>query len=97
MVQTVKTKKVYTGWKVVLLEKPLASSRIFFNIKMLTDPTSGYRSLISFDDPTFVSHYVLDGPMQQLEVKGEGIFQGDIWVFNNTTGDLPYALTEILI
>ena len=97
MVQTLKTKKVYTGWKVVLLEKPLASSRIFCNIKMLTDPTSGYRSLISFDDPTFASHYVLDGPMQQLEAKGEGIFQGNIWAQNTSPTDLVFVLTEILI
>jgi len=97
MVQTLKTKKVYTGWKVVLLEKPLASSRIFFNIKMLTDPTSGYRALVSFDDPTFVSHYVLDGPMQQLEAKGEGVFQGAIWANNTSPVDLVFTMTEILI
>ena len=97
MVQTVKTKKVYTGWKVVLLEKPLASSRIFFNIKMLTDPTSGYRSLISFDDPTFASHYVLNGPMQELKARGKGIFQGAIWVNNMSPVDLIFTMTEILI
>ena len=97
MAQTLKTKKVYTGWKVVLLEKPLASSRIFFNIKMLTDPTSGYRSLISFDDPTFTSHYVLDGPMQQLKARGEGIFQGDIWVQNVSSPDLIFVTMETLV
>ena len=97
MVQTVKTQKVYTGWKVVLLQKPLASRRIFFSIKLLTDPTSGYRSLVSFDDPTFASHYILDGPMQQLEVKGEGIFQGAIWVDNMSPVDLVFTMTEILI
>ena len=84
MVQTLKTTKVYNGWKVVLLEKPLASTRIFFNIKMLTDPT-------------FVSHYVLDGPMQQLEAKGEGIFQGAIWVNNTSPVDLVFTMTEILV
>ena len=97
MVQTLKTTKVYNGWKVVLLEKPIASSRIFFNIKMLTDPTPGYRSLISFDDPTFVSYYVLNGPMQQLEAKGEGIFQGAIWANNTSPVDLLFTMTEILI
>ena len=97
MVQTLKTLKVYNGWKAILLEKPLASRRIFFSIKMLTDPTSGYRSLLSFDDPTFASHYVLDGPMQQLEARGEGIFQGDIWVHNTSPVDLVFTMTEILL
>ena len=97
MVQTLKTKKVYTGWKVVLLEKPLASSRIFFSIKMLTDPTPGYRSLISFDDPTFASHYILDGPVQQLEAKGEGIFQGAVWAHNASPAELIFVMTEILV
>ena len=97
MVQTLKTTKVYNGWKVVLLEKPLASSRIFFNIKMLTDPTPGYRALISFDDPTFASQYILEGQIQQLEVKGEGIFQGNIWAHNVSPVDLIFVMTEILI
>ena len=97
MVQTLKTTKVYNGWKVVLLEKPIASSRIFFNIKMLTDPTPGYRSLISFDDPSFASHYIFDGPVQQLEAKGEGIFQGTIWAWNVSPVDILFTMTEILI
>ena len=76
MAQTLKTRTIYTGWKRVLLEKPLASTRIFFSIKVLTDLSMGHRSHISFDDPAFYSYYTLDGPMQHFEGKGEGIFQG---------------------
>ena len=97
MVQTVKSLTVYTGWKVILLDKPLASKRIFFSIKVFTDPTAGNRSLISFDDPTFASHYILDGNIQELEAKGEGIFQGAIWVQNISSADLLFTMTEILI
>ena len=97
MAQTVKSQWVSSGWIIRLLNKPQVLNRIFFNIKMLTDPTSGYRSLISFDDPTFASHYVLDGPMQQLEARGEGIFQGDIWAHNTSPVDLVFTMTEILV
>ena len=97
MVQTVKSLTVYTGWKVILLDKPLASKRIFFNIKVLTDPTAGNRSLISFGDPTFASHYIFDGNIQGLEAKGEGIFQGNIWAQNISPVDILFTMTEILI
>ena len=80
-----------------MLEKPLASHRIFFSIKVLTDLSVGYKSRISFDDPTFSSYYTLDGPIQQLEAKGEGISQGDIWALNLSPVDLLFVLTEILI
>ena len=97
MAQTLKTQWVYTGWKVILLEKPLASRRIFFSIRVLTDLSAGHRSNISFDDPTFSSYYTLDGPIQQLEAKGEGISQGTIWVQNLSSMDLLFVMTEILI
>ena len=97
MVQTAKSLKVDSGWKVVLLEKPRASTRIFFSIKVLADPTSGYKAWISFDDPTFVSHYILQGQTQQLKAKGEGIFQGAIWVQNMSPADLVFVMTEILV
>ena len=97
MAQTVKTKTVYTGWKLVLLEKPLASHRIFFSIQALTDLSFGHRSHISFDDPTFSSYYTLDGQIQHLEAKGEGIFQGTIWAHNLSSTDLLFVMTEILV
>ena len=97
MVQTLKAQMVYTGWKVILLEKPRSSSRIFFSIKALVDPTAWRRSLVSFDDPSFASHYIFDGPVQQLEARGEGIFQGTVWVQNVSSVDIPFTVTEILI
>jgi len=97
MAQTLKTKTVYTGWKTVLIEKPLASTRIFFSIRALTDLSTGHRSHISFGDPVFSSYYTLDGPVQQLEAKGEGIFQGDIWVENVSPTDLIFVAMEILV
>ena len=97
MVQTIKTKTLYTGWKLVLLEKPLASRRIFFSIRVLTDLSMGHRSHISFDDPAFYSYYTLDGPVQHFEGKGEGLFQGDIWVQNVSPADLVFVVTEILV
>ena len=97
MVQTVKSVRVYPGQHVVLLEKPLVLCRIFYSIKVLTDLAMGYRSHISFDDPKFLSYYILDGQVQQLEAKGEGICQGDIWVRNVSSAELIFVTTEILI
>ena len=97
MVQTVHSLTVYTGWKVILLEKPCSSSRIFFSIKALVDPTAWHRSLVSFDDPSFASHYIFDGPVQQLEARGEGIFQGAVWAQNVSPVDIIFSMTEILI
>ena len=97
MAQTLKTQWVYTGWKVILLERPRVLTRIFFSIKVLTDLSAGYKSHISFDDPTFSSYYTLDGSIQQLEAKGEGIFQGDIWVENVSPTDLIFVAMETLV
>jgi len=82
---------------VILLEKPRALCRIFYSIKVLTDSTIGHRSHISFDDPAFLSYYILDGRVQQLEAKGEGICQGAIWVRNVSSAELIFVMTEILI
>ena len=97
MAQTVKTQWVYSGWRVVLLEKPIVSTRIFFSIKVLTDLSMGHKSHISFDDHAFSSYYTLDGPIQELEAKGEGISQGTIWAHNLSSMDLLFVMTEILI
>ena len=97
MVQTVKSQNVYTGWKVILLEKPLALCRIFFSIDVLVDPAAWRRSIISFDDPSFSEHYVLDGPVQHFEARGEGITQGTIWAQNVSPVDLIFVMTEILV
>jgi len=97
MAQTVKSQRVPSGWSVILLEKPRVLCRIFYSIRVLTDLTIGYKSYISFDDPTFTSYYTLDGWSQQLEAKGEGICQGAIWAQNVSSAELVFVMSEILI
>ena len=97
MVQTVRSEIILAGHKKIMFEKPLVLCRIFLSIRALAPPDSWAESRISFDDPMFYSYYTLAGSSKYFETKGEGIFQGDIWVFNNATGDLLYTLTEILI
>ena len=97
MVQTVKSTRVYPGQNEVLLEKPMVLRRISYSIKVLTDLTMGHKSHISFDDPNFFSYYILDGPVQELEAKGEGIFQGNIWAHNASSVELLFVMTEILV
>ena len=97
MVQTVKSTRVYPGQNEVLLEKPMVLCRISYSIKVLTDLTMGHKSHISFDDPNFFSYYILDGPVQELEAKGEGIFQGNIWAHNASSVELLFVMTEILV
>jgi len=81
----------------ILLEKPHALHRIFFSVRALADQSTWYQSKVSFDDPTFRSFYVLNGPAKYFEAKGEGIFQGDVWVHNASDQNLQYTATEILI
>ena len=81
----------------ILLEKPSALRRILFSIKALTGSTTEHIAHISFDDPTFLSYYIFGGPVQQLEAKGEGICQGDIWGRNVSSGEIVFVMTEILI
>jgi len=40
---------------------------------------------------------VIDGPAKYFEAKGEGIFQGDVWVLNASDQNLQYVSTEILV
>ena len=97
MVQTVLSKTLQPGQKSILLEKPLVSYRIFFSIRALADQTAWYQSKISFGDPMFRTYYVIDGPAKYFEAAGEGIFQGRVWVRNESTANLLYTTTEILI
>ena len=97
MVQTVKSITLLSGERKMFLEKPLVLSRIFFGICAFAPQTSWYESQISLGDPSFRSYYILGGPVNYFGARGEGIFQGDIWVFNNATGDLSYTLSEILL
>ena len=97
MVQTVMSETLPAGGKKLLLEKPLALHRIFFSIRALADQSAWYQSKVSFDDPLFRSFYVLNGPAKYFEAKGEGIFQGDVWVHNTSDQNIQYTATEILI
>ena len=97
MAQTLRTTTLQPSEKILLIEKPRMLRRIFFSIRALSDQNMWYQSRMSFDDPLFHSFYVLDGPAKYFEAKGEGIFQGDVWVLNASDQNLQYTATEILI
>ena len=80
-----------------MLDKPRVLNRIFFSVKVLTDSTTDYRVYISLGDPRFSSYYAIGRTVPFFEAKGEGIFQGDVWVQNVSTSDLLFVMTEILI
>ena len=97
MVQIVKSQSLPPGQQLIFFEKPHALCRIFIGISALLPLTVNYKSKISFDDPMFYTYYILLGSTIHFEVKGEGIFQGDIWVRNESTISITYSLTEILV
>ena len=96
MVQTVRSITVLAGEKKIILEKPLALHRIFFSIRAFAPYDEWHESKISFDDPQFLSFYVLDESARYFEAKGEDIFQGNIWVYNMSNTNLLHSATEIL-
>ena len=97
MAQTVKSLTLLPGERKMFLEKPLVLSRIFFGICAFAPQTSWHESQISLGDPSFSSFFVLGGPVHYFEARGEGMFQGDIWVRNVSSVDLLYSATEILV
>ena len=97
MVQIVKSETIPPGHKKIIFEKPRVLRRIFIGIKALVNPDAWCESRVSFGDPSFSSFYVLNGPAKYFEAKGEGIFQGDVWVLNASDQNLQYTATEILI
>jgi len=97
MVQTIHSITILAGEKKILIEKPRVSTRIFFSVRAFADQTTWYETKISFDDPNFRSFYVIDGPAKYFEARGEGIFQGDVWVYNASNTNLLYSVTEILV
>ena len=97
MAQTVVSVTISPGQQRMLIEKPQASYRIFFSVRALSPDTSWYQSKISLGDPMFMSYYVIDGPAKYFEATGEGIFQGRVWVRNESTTNLLYVATEILV
>ena len=97
MVQTVRSITILAGEKRIILEKPRNSCRIFFSVRAFADQTAWLETKLSFDDPFFNSFYVIDGPAKYFEAKGEGIFQGNVWIYNISNINLLYSATEILI
>jgi len=97
MVQTVKSVRLPPGQQGIFLARPHALSRIFFKITAILPQTANYQSLISFDDPLFADYYTLLGSNTSLEAEGDGIFQGTIFVFNQSTVNILYSTSEILV
>ena len=97
MVQNVRSFLVPPGTQEKIFEKPRVLRRIFFGITMLAGDEVWRQTRISFDGPQFDSFYILDGPYKHLEVKGDGLSQGDIWAHNTTDISLHYTAAEILL
>ena len=97
MVQTVKSWTLLSGENKLFLEKPRVLRRVYFKISALLPLSSNYSSRISFDDPMFYTGYTLVASNLHFEAKGEGIFQGNIWVRNMSTITITYTSTEILV
>ena len=97
MVQTVRSETILGGGKKIIFERPLALNRIFFSINVLAPLDTWFESWVSFGDPMFLSYYTLTGYFKYFEAKGEGIFQGDVWIYNLSDQNLEYTTTEILI
>ena len=97
MVQTVRSMTILSGEKKIIIEKPRTLCRIFFSVRAFADQNTWLETKISFDDPQFLSFYVIDGPAKYFEAKGEGIFQGNVWIYNLSNINLLYSATEILI
>jgi len=96
MVQTVKSEILPGGHKKIIFEKPHVLRRIFMSIQVLAPPEAWCESRVSFGDPMFYSYYTLAGYSKYFQIKGEGVSQLDVWVFNTTTGPVLYTMTEIL-
>ena len=97
MVQTVRSETISAGHKKIVFEKPLVLRRIFMSIIAHTTTEAWYETRLSFDDPGFHSYYTLAGYSKYFETKGEGISQGDVWVFNTSTASVLYTMVEILV
>jgi len=96
MVQTVKSVLVLIGEKKIVLEKPHALHRIFFSLRVLARLEAWLDVKMSFDDPLFLSWYSLNGPEKYFEAAGVDIFQGNIWIYNNSDLHLWILVSEIL-
>ena len=97
MVQTVKSLRLPPGHQGIFFERPHVLSRIFFKIVAILPVTANYMSKISFDDPLFSDYYTLLGSSTYLEGEGDGIFQGNIFVRNESSVNILFSTIEILI
>ena len=97
MVQTLITIGLPPESQRILFEKPISLRRIFFGISMIVGEDVACRLNISFGDPMFYSYYALEGRYRHFELKGEGLFQGDIWARNVSTMDIKYTAVQTLI
>jgi len=97
MAQTVASVVLQNGQQRIFFKKPQVLCRIFCNISVLAAESVWQESKISFGDPLFSSFYALNGQHRDFEVKGEGLYQGDVWVRNNSGAALYYTGTEILV
>ena len=97
MVQIVKSVRLPPGQQGLFFERPRVLSRIFFRIVAILPTTANYMSKISFDDPLFVDYYTLLGSNTCLEAEGDGIFQGNIFVRNESSVNILFSTIEILI
>ena len=97
MAQTLITFILRGGDQRKVFEKPHSLRRIFWGITVLAGNDVWRQTRISFDGPQFDSFYILDGPYKHLEVKGDGLSQGDIWAHNTTDISLHYTAAEILL
>jgi len=96
MVQTIVSKNLFPSEKIILFGKPSVLRRVFFSIRAMVDGGLSREMWISFDDPNFLSYYMIDGSEKYFEARGIDIFQGDIWLKSNTISPVPFAATEIL-
>ena len=97
MAQTVKSVTLQPGHQRLFFEKPHVLSRIFFKITAILPQTVNYPSKISFGDPLFLECYTLLGTNTYFEAEGDGIFQGNVFVRNESSINILYSVTEILI
>ena len=97
MVQRVKSIRLPSGHMGLFLERPHVLSRIFFKIIAILPMTVNYESRISFDDPLFSDYYTFLGTNTYFEAEGDGIFQGNILVRNQSIVNILYSVTEILV
>jgi len=96
MVQTVRSLLLLAGQKKIILKKPSSSRRIFFSVRTVAGQDPACLTWLSFDDPLFCSYYTLSLAEKYFQAQGEDIFQGNVWLYNLSGGDLTYTATEIL-